>query len=131
VDAITLKALLNAEGLRRGVPPAPRFCATAGCPTVYFDNAVQVRFDERLLAVRVGAKHPEDPDALVCYCFDLTAAAIRRRLETARGDAASADVARELKAGRCACEVKNPKGACCLGDVTRTERAALEAAAAA
>ncbi len=25
----------------------------------------------------------------------------------------------EVKAGHCACEVKNPSGKCCLGDVTR------------
>jgi len=25
----------------------------------------------------------------------------------------------EVKAGNCACEVKNPSGKCCLGDVTR------------
>ena len=27
---------------------------------------------------------------------------------------------------RCACEVKNPKGSCCLGDVTRVESAIVE-----
>ena len=29
-------------------------------------------------------------------------------------------IAAEVKAGNCACEVKNPSGKCCLGDVTRT-----------
>jgi len=28
----------------------------------------------------------------------------------------------EVEAGRCACEVKNPSGKCCLGDVTRTSK---------
>lgn len=31
-------------------------------------------------------------------------------------------VAREVQARRCACEVKNPAGGCCLGDLVRLER---------
>jgi hypothetical protein len=31
----------------------------------------------------------------------------------------------EVKAGNCACEMKNPSGKCCLGDVTRTVRDGL------
>ncbi len=31
----------------------------------------------------------------------------------------------EVKAGNCACEVKNPSGKCCLGDVTRAVRNGL------
>lgn len=128
VDPITLKALLTAEGLRRGVPPSPRFCATLGCPVVYFDNTVPVRFEETLLAVRVFAKHADDEDAPVCYCFDRTAGSIRREIaETGRSSAFQA-IAAEVQAGHCACEVKNPKGACCLGDVSTLTKAPPPAA---
>ena len=130
VDPITLKALLTGEGLRRGVPPSPRFCATRGCPVVYFDNAVPVRFEEELVAVRVHAKHPEDDRIPVCYCFGHTPETIRAAVASSGRNVASEDVAREVKAGRCACEVKNPKGSCCLGDVSRVESALGEAAAA-
>jgi hypothetical protein len=27
------------------------------------------------------------------------------------------EIAREIKAGNCACDIKNPKGECCLGDI--------------
>lgn len=30
-------------------------------------------------------------------------------------------IAAEVKADHCACEVKNPKGACCLGDLVRLD----------
>ena len=131
VDAITLGALLTGDGLRRGVPSAPRFCATAGCPIVYFDNGVPVRFEEELLTVRVHAKHDGDESVPVCYCFGYTPRTIRLALETTGRSGASEDVTREVKAGRCACEVKNPKGSCCLGDVTRVEsELALSPAAA-
>jgi hypothetical protein len=130
VDPIMLKALLTGEGLRRGVPPSPRFCATKGCPIVYFDNAVPVRFEEELVTVRVHAKHAEDERVPVCYCFGYTPETIRAAAASSGRNAASEDVAREVKAGRCACDVKNPKGSCCLVDVSRVESALVEAAAA-
>jgi hypothetical protein len=129
VDPITLKALLTSDGLRRGVPSSPRFCATASCPVVYFDDAEAVLFEEELLTLRVYAKHPEDERVPICYCFGYTAESIRAAAMSP-DRTASEDIAREVKAGRCACEVKNPKGSCCLGDVTRVESTRVETAAA-
>ncbi len=125
VDPITLKALLTADGLKRGVPPEPRFCATLGCPIVYFDNAVPVRFEEELLTVRVHAKHPEDEQVPVCYCFGHTRQTIEHEVAKTGRSTASATITAEVKADRCACEVRNPKGTCCLGDVSNVERAFL------
>jgi hypothetical protein len=130
VDVITLKALLSGEGLRRGVPPAPRFCATLGCPVVYFDNAVPIVFEEALVTVTVHAKHPGDGSVPVCYCFGHTPETIRHELASTGRSSASETIAAEVKAGHCACEVKNPKGTCCLGDVSMVERSALLPAAA-
>ena len=115
VDAITLKALFTPDALRRGIPRDARFCPAATCPIVYFGSTGT--FTEDDLTVRVHAKHPQDDDVPVCSCFDYTAAKIRRAL-----GAASKDISAEIKAGHCACEVKNPKGACCLGDVIRIEK---------
>ncbi len=39
-------------------------------------------------------------------------------------------IAREIKAGHCACEVKNPSGRCCLGDVRAYEKRAAQSEAA-
>lgn len=120
VERLTLKALLAPDGLRRGVPAAPRFCATAECPIVYFDTAADVTFTEADLIVRVYAKHPADDDVSVCYCFEVTRGAMRTGATATREM-----VAREVQAGHCACEVKNPKGGCCLGDLVRIERAVM------
>lgn len=124
VNAITLRALLSAEGLRRGVPAEPRFCGTTGCGVVYFDNAVPTVFEETLVGVPVHAKHPEDGSVPVCYCFGYTLDTIRGDLTGARRCSAFATIAAEVKVGHCACEVKNPKGVCCLGDVSAVERSA-------
>jgi hypothetical protein len=114
----TVKALLTAEGLRRGVPQAPRFCASPSCSTVYFDDVTDRRVTENELVVRVHAKHPDDSDVAVCYCFGYTQRAIR-----SDGLQASEDVRAQVEAGHCACEVKNPRGVCCLGDIMKLERA--------
>ncbi|MCC6129113.1 MAG: hypothetical protein IT186_04230 [Acidobacteria bacterium] len=125
VDAITLRALLSGEGLRRGVPSEPRFCGTPGCTVVYFDSAVPVVFEEALVTVPVHVKHPEDGNAPVCYCFAHTPGTIRGEVTRTGRSSASAIIATEVKAGHCACEAKNPKGTCCLGDVLAVERSAM------
>lgn len=118
VDRITLKALLTAGGLRRGIPAQPRFCGTADCRIVYFDVDGDVTFTEADLTVRVYAKHPHDANTPACYCFGVSVGAL-----TAEGASELREsVAREVQDQRCACEVKNPKGGCCLGDLVRIER---------
>lgn len=119
VDRITLKALLTPDGLRRGVPAQPRYCATADCPIVYFDVDGDTTFTETDVAVRVYAKHATDADVPVCYCFGVTVGAM---CDAEHAKELREMVTHEVQAGHCACEVKNPKGACCLGDFVRIER---------
>lgn len=126
VEVVTLKALLTPDGLRRGVPDAPRFCATEACPVVYFDNAAAVTFAEAELTVRVHAKHPADMRVPVCYCFGYTPGMIEQEIARTGASSTRAVIAADVQAGHCACEVKNPKGACCLGDVARVEQRAQE-----
>jgi len=55
----------------------------------------------------------------VCYCFGFTRRDIHDEIaETGRSRIAE-QISAEVKAGNCACEVKNPSGKCCLGNVTR------------
>ena len=128
VDRITLKALLTPGGLRRGVPAKPHYCATRDCPVVYFDEEDNVTFTEAELTVRAYAKHPDDATVPACYCFAISTGAM---CDAARSRELREMVAREVQAGHCACEVKNPKGACCLGDLVRIERAEATSTAAA
>jgi len=121
VDSITLKAMLTASALRRGIPDAPRFCAIERCPVVYFDRQACVTIGEPDLRVRVHAKHPTSGSVPVCYCFDYTPATIEQEIMRTGSSTARATITREVQAGHCACEVRNPKGTCCLGDVARVE----------
>jgi hypothetical protein len=117
-----LKALLTPDGLRRGVPSNPRYCTSAECEIVYFDNGPSIVFRKADLVVPVHAKEPGNEGVPVCYCFAYTPQTIREEIERRGASTATATITAEVKAGRCACEVKNPKGSCCLGDVARVER---------
>ena len=93
-----------------------QFCKTPTCPVVYFaPESVRIERDD----VRVGVHQKDNgPGVPLCYCFGYT----RARL-VGEGKGAVAFVGAEVKARRCACDVKNPSGRCCLGDLRRFLRA--------
>lgn len=123
VPLTAVKALLQPGALRAGVPRAPRFCASPQCPVVYFDEVSDRRVEESELTVLVYAKHARDRSAPICYCFGFTVGDVLDAMKTG-APAISSIVRTEVEAGHCACEVKNPKGTCCLGDIAFAERAA-------
>jgi hypothetical protein len=87
------------------------------CDAVYFSEAM--RFLKSDIKVRVGFKEQQDP-ILFCYCFDYSRGDISHDLEL-RGETDIPDrVKAEIQRGFCACDVKNPSGDCCLGDLTRS-----------
>jgi len=98
----------------------PRFCGSRDCPVLYYGSDGRLVEKDASLA-RVGAKETADPVPL-CYCFDYTAGDVRDEVVRTGRSAIADRIAAEVKAGRCACEVKNPSGACCLGEVRRCAR---------
>ena len=118
-------ATLTVKSLARDHTRVPRsgsysFCRTPDCDVVYFSDSATFRKAE--LKVRVGIKETEDPIPL-CYCFDYSRADIRREIESMGSTKIPNQIKAEIEAGLCACEVKNPSGACCLGDITREVQA--------
>jgi CopZ-like zinc binding protein len=118
VDRLTVKSL--ARRLPLGMPKTQYyFCETQDCDVVYFafDSRAPIFRREDLL-IRVNTK--EESDLIpVCYSFGFTRKDIEDEIaETGRSTVADRITA-EVTAGRCACEVKNPSGKCCLGNVTR------------
>lgn len=106
-----------------------RYCATPACPVVYYgaDGPVLARQD---LRVPVNAKD-ESLDVPLCYCFGHTRRSIRAEIAATGRSTASSTITGEIKTGHCACEVKNPSGRCCLGDVRAYEKQEKERVAAA
>jgi Zinc binding domain len=127
VDRLTVKALLTARALQQFASADYRFCQKTGCDVVYF-NADGARFTTAEVRVAVWQKCPFGAPP-VCYCFGESEASIRADIE-ATGRSSAVDRVREhIAAGRCACEVRNPRGACCLGDVTAAIRRVASAVA--
>jgi hypothetical protein len=116
VDSITLKALL-ALPLSLLQPTEYRLCLSPDCPTVYYsvDGAHLVR--EAELRELVFQKHQHNDDALVCYCFRYTVGNIRHAVEQSDTSAVLAHISIGVRAGQCACDIRNPQGTCCLGNV--------------
>lgn len=118
VDALTVKSLIRKLPL--GMPRTQYyFCESPDCDVVYFalDSQAAV-FRRGDLIVRVGAKEAADPIP-VCYCFGFTRKEIQGEVAKTGHSTIAARITAEVKAGNCACEVKNPSGKCCLGDVHR------------
>lgn len=118
VDILTVKSLVRQLPL--GMPNTQYyFCEVQDCDVVYFalDSQAPI-FRNKDLQVRVGVKATEDPIP-VCYCFGFLRKDIEGEIaETGRSMVAER-ISSEVKAGNCACEVKNPSGICCLGRVAR------------
>jgi hypothetical protein len=118
VDILTVKSLVRKLPL--GMPNTQYyFCDTSDCEVVYFAlDAEAPRFRREDLMVRVGAKETADPIP-ICYCFGFTRQDIWDEIRSTGKSTVAERITTEVKAGHCACEVKNPSGKCCLGDVTR------------
>lgn len=117
VDSITLKALLRPNALARlEVGAAYHFCATPACVVVYFAAQAQSIYHKEDLEVRVGLKETQDPIPL-CYCFGHTRASIEEEIAREGKSTATETITAHIKAKRCGCDVNNPSGACCLGEV--------------
>ncbi len=115
VATLTVKSLVR-DHTRAPASASYSFCRTPDCDVVYF--ARQAVFNKPDLKVRVGIKETADPIPL-CYCFGYTREDIRRDIEANKSAAIPEKIKAEVQGGFCACEVKNPSGTCCLGDITR------------
>ena len=85
-------------------------------PTVYFSTQTGMLIDENDVREKVFAKHSDEDDCFVCYCFQIKVGDLRNA--TTEGRAA---ILRRVKdasgQGQCSCKTKNPKGSCCIGDI--------------
>jgi hypothetical protein len=103
VAAVTSTSLPSHQGLR--------LCRTSDCPLVYYGDA--------------GAQIPTSTLSLlplfkggdvVCFCF------LRRAHEIANGgrERVIEEISARVKAGDCSCDLRNPTGKCCLGEIRRS-----------
>jgi Zinc binding domain len=99
-----------------------QLCRNSDCPVVYYAGEVQLEKSDLRVPVNFKERNYE---GAVCYCFNYTVTDIKAEIQTKGYSTAQRMITQEVKAGRCACEVKNPAGACCLGDITRAVQAVM------
>lgn len=125
VDRITVEHILNESLVREIQDTQYYFCRTSECDVVYFSNQTGQRFSKSDVRIRVGLKEKADPVSL-CYCFGHTKASVREEIARTGRSAVAERIAAEIQAGRCECEIKNPSGSCCLGEVRQAVKALLK-----
>lgn len=116
LDSLTLKALLNVP-LTEIRPVEYRFCSTPDCPVVYYSQDGTQTFSEIDLRERVYQKHATEDDVFICYCFRHTTRSIKEEYVNKQADAVVARINAGIQAGQCACDIRNPQGSCCFGNV--------------
>ena len=115
VQGQTIKALLSVS-LRRVQDVNYLFCRTQTCPIVYFSTDGKQTFTVEQVRERVYQKEPEAQYVLICYCFYHTIGDLRAASPEDR-TAVVEDINTGINAGQCACDLRNPQGSCCLGNV--------------
>jgi CopZ-like zinc binding protein len=118
IDLQTILHHVKHEQLEPVNGKAYRFCSDPNCEIVYFADSgtcFTVNDLRELVTVKTtGDKRP------ICYCFGFNEGDARKEIELTGGSTIPSIVNRLIKAGMCACEIRNPSGACCLGEVNRT-----------
>lgn len=123
INTLTLKAML-AKPLTELRPVEYRFCPDADCPTVYYSVDGLQTFVESDLRERVYQKHPQERDIYVCYCFQHTVGDIVA--DTLGGEQVVTEINQAIKHKQCACDIRNPQGRCCLGNINSIVRRAQQ-----
>ena len=116
IDTLTLKAMLS-HSLTELREIEYRFCRTIECSVVYYSVDGEQQFLERDLRESVHNKHPDDDSVFVCYCFRHTPKSIKEEVVRTGCSTVVASVTAGIQAGQCACDIRNPQGDCCLGNV--------------
>ena len=106
---------MEREALERLADEPYFFDRNPSCDVVYFSNEAQSYFHKDELSVRVGLKQTESPIAL-CYCFGHTVESARKSWPKVARPRPRRSPQR-FRQGTVSCEVKNPSGKCCLGEV--------------
>lgn len=118
VKLITLKSLLKPTSLETlNAKENHYFCSTEDCDVVYFDTN-----NKKYLVTDIKVSVHQKDDSVstpICYCFDWTKEKIKEYVEKGLTTKPVEQIRQNIKENRCGCEVNNPQGSCCLGNVTK------------
>ncbi|WP_458701001.1 putative iron-sulfur cluster-binding metallochaperone [Sulfurospirillum sp. 1307] len=117
VLAKTLNALLKDDAKKKLFSlDGFSLCKTSTCKAVYFRGDEVLTLDD--VSVSVGFKDGAKVKNY-CYCFGWTEDRMIEDIKTNGKSTAIEDIQSKMKTIGCSCEVKNPSGKCCQGDVKK------------
>lgn len=118
VERRTVLHHLRSELLARVSDGDYWFCSAPACAVVYYNTCREVftvnDVREIVTAKASGEARP------ICYCFGFTEGDIRREIRESGETRVLAQITQWTKEKLCACKIRNPSGACCLGEVSNT-----------
>jgi len=118
VKLLTVKSMLKPAALSSLYADTDHyFCSISNCDVVYFDTNKKIY---SISDIKVPV-HQKDVSLKVpvCYCFDWTKEKIIKSVEKELKPNPIDHIRENIKENRCGCEVNNPQGSCCLGNVTK------------
>jgi hypothetical protein len=115
VQGQTVKALISIS-LRQVQDAKYLFCRTQTCSVVYFSTDAKQIFTVEQVREQVYQKEPGAEDVFVCYCFRHTVGELRAASPEDH-TAIIEDINTGINTGQCACDLRNPQGSCCLGNM--------------
>jgi hypothetical protein len=115
VQLQTVKAMLKDGGLRRLALTTYYFCPEPACDVVYFSRQGEC-YSKDDLRTTVWQKEPAGC-RLLCYCFGESEETIAAEIVATGTTNALDRVKDHVRSGRCACDIRNPRGICCLADL--------------
>ncbi|MBG9456192.1 (2Fe-2S)-binding protein [Lysinibacillus sphaericus] len=118
IKLITIKSMMKPSALESiNAMENHYFCSTKDCDVVYFDTSNK---EYTISDIKVTVHQKDDTlSTPVCYCFDWTKDKIKQYVENELTPNPLEHIRTNIKKNRCGCEVNNPQGSCCLGNVTK------------
>lgn len=121
VSLRTVLFMVKPEFLEEALNGAFRFCPDRECAIVYFQEQGKRVFTVDDLRTTVGVKASSDPIPL-CYCFGFDESHLREEIAQTGTTTIPERISHLIREGLCACDIRNPSGNCCLGEVNRTAK---------
>ena len=121
VSRRTVLSMIRSELLESALHGTYRFCQAGDCQVVYFEEQGTRVFTVDDLRITVGVKATTDPIPL-CYCFGFNEGQLREGISQTGSTTVPERISRLVREGLCACDVRNPSGKCCLGEVITTAK---------
>jgi hypothetical protein len=91
------------------------FCPEPTCDVVYFSQQGEC-YSKHDLRTTVWQKEPAG-NRVLCYCFGENEQTIAAEIAATGTSSALDRVKEHVRSGRCACDIRNPVGICCLADL--------------